>query len=600
MSDPSSLDHSELVHSLGRFRRWVLPSGVMRELIRRGPDVMPALKQQLESVVESKETGLGSAQQEAFFCYHLLGIAPDPTWYDWFGRLFRSGDQIIDECTGTVTENFTRAILAAIADRNDLPAWCQWVDSLFQDDRVNVYAKSQAVDALFNLVGEGLLDDSIAVGWVRKWLDDRKIILQDELSSMIVADLINIGGDDLRELAAECFERKQIDEGYFGIESLEEFSCDRRSDRLGERVEEDRRLLADPVGYLATWHSFAWTTDDLDPQSATSVRLPGSSGYREKQPTANELEEWLAAIDQSSFENYPKTAVENLNWNTECVVEPLADRVRRGIESAKRGESITSNGPWLAALLLARNADDRTVLFSDVELFLDILDLDCQQRYEWFGDSIEGHLIKALSEMLVGRTQPILERALDANRNDLDRAALIGFFPIAVYHKYLSRQECIDILRKLWESLSREEGNPDACTRTPKMAIYDACCLLSLPGNDPLIRQAREADIGNYCLDPKSAEICRKNPEEAVKLIRTGFLAPSDLEKAIEQGGQFDLDSVKKPPPKIGQSYVPAIRPRSIAASNPTIRNDSPRVGRNDPCPCGSGKKYKKCCGRAN
>ena len=22
-----------------------------------------------------------------------------------------------------------------------------------------------------------------------------------------------------------------------------------------------------------------------------------------------------------------------------------------------------------------------------------------------------------------------------------------------------------------------------------------------------------------------------------------------------------------------------------------------PRVGRNDPCPCGSGKKYKKCCG---
>jgi hypothetical protein len=26
------------------------------------------------------------------------------------------------------------------------------------------------------------------------------------------------------------------------------------------------------------------------------------------------------------------------------------------------------------------------------------------------------------------------------------------------------------------------------------------------------------------------------------------------------------------------------------------IRNDQPKVGRNDPCPCGSGKKYKKCC----
>jgi SEC-C motif-containing protein len=27
------------------------------------------------------------------------------------------------------------------------------------------------------------------------------------------------------------------------------------------------------------------------------------------------------------------------------------------------------------------------------------------------------------------------------------------------------------------------------------------------------------------------------------------------------------------------------------------VRRDSPKVGRNDPCPCGSGKKYKKCCG---
>lgn len=25
---------------------------------------------------------------------------------------------------------------------------------------------------------------------------------------------------------------------------------------------------------------------------------------------------------------------------------------------------------------------------------------------------------------------------------------------------------------------------------------------------------------------------------------------------------------------------------------------DGPKVGRNDPCPCGSGKKYKNCCGK--
>lgn len=30
-----------------------------------------------------------------------------------------------------------------------------------------------------------------------------------------------------------------------------------------------------------------------------------------------------------------------------------------------------------------------------------------------------------------------------------------------------------------------------------------------------------------------------------------------------------------------------------------TVRNEGPKVGRNDPCPCGSGKKYKNCCGKS-
>ncbi len=28
-------------------------------------------------------------------------------------------------------------------------------------------------------------------------------------------------------------------------------------------------------------------------------------------------------------------------------------------------------------------------------------------------------------------------------------------------------------------------------------------------------------------------------------------------------------------------------------------RRETPKVGRNEPCPCGSGRKFKKCCGKA-
>ena len=37
---------------------------------------------------------------------------------------------------------------------------------------------------------------------------------------------------------------------------------------------------------------------------------------------------------------------------------------------------------------------------------------------------------------------------------------------------------------------------------------------------------------------------------------------------------------------------------RRAQGENITVRRSSPKVGRNDPCPCGSGKKYKNCCGR--
>ncbi len=61
------------------------------------------------------------------------------------------------------------------------------------------------------------------------------------------------------------------------------------------------------------------------------------------------------------------------------------------------------------------------------------------------------------------------------------------------------------------------------------------------------------------------------------------------------EGGGFDQFSGSgggSPAPQ--QSEAPEIPEIAV----PVVR-DTPKVGRNDPCPCGSGKKYKKCCGAA-
>ena len=82
----------------------------------------------------------------------------------------------------------------------------------------------------------------------------------------------------------------------------------------------------------------------------------------------------------------------------------------------------------------------------------------------------------------------------------------------------------------------------------------------------------------------------------------TDLLLPI-LTFASEQGWDA-LDKLSKNEiEKIQQAIAPSAREihawwlaqRTDGQSSP-IQRTSPRVGRNDPCPCGSGKKYKKCC----
>jgi SEC-C motif domain protein len=46
-----------------------------------------------------------------------------------------------------------------------------------------------------------------------------------------------------------------------------------------------------------------------------------------------------------------------------------------------------------------------------------------------------------------------------------------------------------------------------------------------------------------------------------------------------------------------GDTGAGLIGQRPQASAPQPARANAPKVGRNDPCPCGSGKKYKKCCG---
>jgi len=74
----------------------------------------------------------------------------------------------------------------------------------------------------------------------------------------------------------------------------------------------------------------------------------------------------------------------------------------------------------------------------------------------------------------------------------------------------------------------------------------------------------------------------------------------------------YKVEILKQPLPMEGQQEARGSLPASQkglggSSESPTekaaeeyvgkTKTEKQKVGRNDPCPCGSGKKYKKCCG---
>ena len=60
-------------------------------------------------------------------------------------------------------------------------------------------------------------------------------------------------------------------------------------------------------------------------------------------------------------------------------------------------------------------------------------------------------------------------------------------------------------------------------------------------------------------------------------------------------GGTGGVAGAPEPSARDGSEMVTEAT-EAIAKARPV--RAGPKVGRNDPCPCGSGKKYKQCCGR--
>ncbi|GAK58241.1 protein translocase subunit secA [Candidatus Vecturithrix granuli] len=124
--------------------------------------------------------------------------------------------------------------------------------------------------------------------------------------------------------------------------------------------------------------------------------------------------------------------------------------------------------------------------------------------------------------------------------------------------------------------------------------------LRSYGQKDPLIEYKREAfDI--------FADMIERINTETVELMMKFSLRPQQQpQRAVVVSASERTEDSQGMAMRRGRQQLMQPQSADAYATNtsetdlkprPVVR-DHPKVGRNDPCPCGSGKKYKKCCGR--
>lgn len=310
---------------------------------------------------------------------------------------------------------------------------------------------------------------------------------------------------------------------------------------------------------------------------------------------SNTPEQLLSALDYDSASKFPAEAVREIicrrDEMTPVLLQVLED-CRVDPESYVDGNRCML--PTYAAFLLAQFRETRAY-----RPIIALLQLDAEVADEMFGDSLTEDLKDVLACVFDGDEAPLRGLIENPKANEWARcSAGLRAYAGLIHMGKISRDEVERYFAELLENRLERQPSP----------VWDN--LASLSGDLgfasllPLVRRAHEDGLCDPWFDsleriethmkaggnPRWSEDCKPiNDTVALMEPWACFNIPPARSKPTREMEPVDLIQMLRDVPGGAREYP----------SRPTLPPPPlyPGVTRNDPCPCGSGKKFKKCCG---
>jgi hypothetical protein len=311
------------------------------------------------------------------------------------------------------------------------------------------------------------------------------------------------------------------------------------------------------------------------------------------------IESIIAELDAEYTGKLPEEAIRAARENRDEIIPRLIDSIRQASQTFLDEGDTQSNGHFFALYLLAEFRAKEAL-----PAIVEAISLPDDGPYTLFGDAITESLPAILAALAVDSRKVVEDLIVGREINEYVRSAAARTYLYWVRDAVMTRDEAVERLRGHLRAAIAGNDAEFTGWLVNSLADYGA------PESMEEIQEAYRRDLVDcFLIDLNDVNDCmaRGEAEFQRNLERCGDTGVTDLIEVLSRWHFFSGETVDSFSPNGGLPLPNGFDPFPTAKPGDEydeprgplepLRNAAPKVGRNDPCPCGSGKKFKKCCG---
>ncbi|MCA9172337.1 MAG: DUF1186 domain-containing protein [Planctomycetales bacterium] len=307
---------------------------------------------------------------------------------------------------------------------------------------------------------------------------------------------------------------------------------------------------------------------------------------------SEEVMELLEIIDRldESADVLPVAAIQAARQQRDAITPLLIELLEAAAHDWHRGLEVESNGHLYAIYLLAE--------FRATEAWpavLAVSSLPGEGPFDLYGDTITEDLAYILAAVLGDRTEPLDEMIVDRDLNLYVRWQAIDGLLFQFLDGVVTRESVVERLvsHLEWAIEAGDELTEAIVLRLSDLGVESALPLIEtafsmgLVSPDMIDLESIQETIA--CGDMGFLETIAglRRPDDMIPYMSNWAMFQEGVDGDTDS---FDFSSLKRMDDGCDDAAY-------HLENTSTIRYESAKIGRNEACPCGSGKKYKKCCG---